>query len=693
MFASLGVAAIVILSAILRIVLGLNVAGPWIFVDELIYSELGRSAVSGFEIRGVPVSGYGAVYPWLLAPAYGLFDNLSTAYAAVKVTNAIVMSSTAIPAYLIARTLMGRRWALVASTLSVLVPGMAYTGMVMTENAFYPAFALAMLFVVLALQRRKIIFQVLVFVGALLCFEIRPQGAVVAGAYVVSVVLLIALEALLAERGARARELGCGFMQFLPTWIIVVASVAGLAAYVQSRGTGIAGLLGAYSVTAQERDRYQAKPILSWFLLHISELDFWLGVIPFVAALVLIGVALTRASDRNTRAFACAIVPMTLLMAALVSAFVVFANVARIEERNLFYVGFLMLIALCWWAQTGFARPQQRWFVVAVAVGAIGPIALPYGAILTQSAVSDTFGVFVPFAIQSRILDPTITTYVVALGVIIVAVLLAWSGGRRSWILVVVVVAFMGVTGVAVDRRTDKAAAAAVAISSPRNWVDAALPAGATASVVFQGGSDPMRVWQLEFFNRAPKMVYTIGTPLAGALPDTVVNVQADGFVVDRSENPVSSSYVVADAFTAVQGEVMARDVEYGMVLYRTEGQVRVLGTVEGVYGDGWSGADITYTRLACDGGTISLEASENASIHPTPVTVTPYVGDTALPATQVSADVGSVQVPAQVTPVDGVCQVRFHVDPVITPAEAIGTSDTRPLGVIVRGFSFASTN
>ena len=202
-----------------------------------------------------------------------------------------------------------------------------------------------------------------------------------------------------------------------------------------------------------------------------------------------------------------------------------------------------------------------------------------------------------------------------------------------------------------------------------------------------------MRVWQLEFFNRAPKMVYTIGTPLAGALPDTVVNVQADGFVVDRSENPVSSSYVVADAFTAVQGEVMARDVEYGMVLYRTEGQVRVLGTVEGVYGDGWSGADITYTRLACDGGTISLEASENASIHPTPVTVTPYVGDTALPATQVSADVGSVQVPAQVTPVDGVCQVRFHVDPVITPAEAIGTSDTRPLGVIVRGFSFASTN
>jgi hypothetical protein len=118
----------------------------------------------------------------------------------------------------------------------------------------------------------------------------------------------------------------------------------GLLAYAQTRAGGLAGLLGAYSVTAEQRDRYQVKPIISWFLLHISELDLWLGVVPFVATLILVGVALMRTADRNVRAFACAVVPVILLMAALVSAFVVFANVARIEERNLFYVGFLALI-------------------------------------------------------------------------------------------------------------------------------------------------------------------------------------------------------------------------------------------------------------------------------------------------------------------------------------------------------------
>ena len=198
-----------------------------------------------------------------------------------------------------------------------------------------------------------------------------------------------------------------------------------------------------------------------------------------------------------------------------------------------------------------------------------------------------------------------------------------------------------------------------------------------------------MRVWQAEFFNRAPAAVYTIGTPLAGGLPDTVVNLEADGGVVDRSNNPVSSSYVLTDSLTAVEGSVIARDVQHGMVLLQTSGQIRVLGSATGIYGDGWSGSDITYSRSNCAGGTISMEASVNASIHPEGVTVTPYLGEEPQAPTQVSPAVGSVQVPVRVVATDGVCQVRFHVDPVVTPAAAIGSSDTRALGVIVRGFSY----
>jgi hypothetical protein len=687
--AGIALGAIVVASALLRIFLSRNAPGPWIFVDELIYSELGRTAFTGSEIRGMPVTGYGNIYPFIIAPAYEVFSDLASAYTAVKAINAVVMSLTAIPAYFIARTLMQRSWSLVAAALTVLVPSMAYTGMVMTESAFYPAFALAMLLVIRALQRPTIFSQLLAFVGAVFCYEVRPQGALVLPAFVVSVVFLIILDATVAPAGSRLKELLHGLRRFLPTWIISGVGAAIFIAIQQSRGTGISGLLGAYAITAEYRDRYQAKPIISWFLLHIAELDLWLGVIPFIALLVLIGVALSKTSDRSVRVFACAVVPVMLMMTAIVAAFVVFANVTRIEERNLFYIGFFALIALCWWVSKGLERQQPRWFVVAVVVGAIGPVALPFQQLLTTSAVSDTFGVFIPYAIHSRLQDPVITTFLVAAGIIVMIGVIMVFVGRRAFVAVAIVAGFLVMTGAAVDRRTDKASTAAEAISAPKNWIDRAVGTDANVAVVFQGGSDPMRVWQAEFFNRSIGPVFTISTPLAGGLPDTIVDVGPEGAVVDRFSQLVSPKYVLIDSFTSVEGRVVARDTAYGMVLVETKSPLRVLATVSGVYGDGWSGADVTYTRHACTGGAVSMESSLNASIHPTPVTVTPYVGDAALPATTVSSDVGSVQVPARLTPVDGVCQVRFHVDPVVIPSEVIGTNDTRPLGVIVRGFSY----
>ena len=53
-----------------------GMVGPFIMVDELIYSELGRSLADGGEllVRDVPSSGYGFVYPALISPAYAVFE-------------------------------------------------------------------------------------------------------------------------------------------------------------------------------------------------------------------------------------------------------------------------------------------------------------------------------------------------------------------------------------------------------------------------------------------------------------------------------------------------------------------------------------------------------------------------------------------------------------------------------------------
>jgi hypothetical protein len=51
---------IVVVSAAFRIWLVRGMPAPFVFVDELIYSELGRSLAEAgtFAVRGVPTSGY-----------------------------------------------------------------------------------------------------------------------------------------------------------------------------------------------------------------------------------------------------------------------------------------------------------------------------------------------------------------------------------------------------------------------------------------------------------------------------------------------------------------------------------------------------------------------------------------------------------------------------------------------------------
>ena len=138
-------AGIVVGSVVLRSWLGSRMPAPFIFTDELQYSENARSIANGegIRVRGEPFGIVSILYPLVVAPAYALFDSLPDAYAAARTLNAVVMSLAAIPVYALGRRVVGPRLALVGALLAVAVPSMAYTGTLMSENAFYPAFLLA----------------------------------------------------------------------------------------------------------------------------------------------------------------------------------------------------------------------------------------------------------------------------------------------------------------------------------------------------------------------------------------------------------------------------------------------------------------------------------------------------------------------------------------------------------------------
>ena len=64
-------AAIVVASAAIRAVLARDIVAPFIMVDEVIWSELGRGIAASGEplVRGEPDTGYSVVYPILISPA------------------------------------------------------------------------------------------------------------------------------------------------------------------------------------------------------------------------------------------------------------------------------------------------------------------------------------------------------------------------------------------------------------------------------------------------------------------------------------------------------------------------------------------------------------------------------------------------------------------------------------------------
>ncbi|MEZ5102651.1 MAG: glycosyltransferase family 39 protein [Thermoleophilia bacterium] len=515
--------ALVALSAAVRVLLSSNAPAPWIFVDELIYSELGKSAADGgpLAIREVANNGYGYVYPYLLAPAYALFDRIPDAYDAIRITNAVLMSSAAVPTYLLARRLASRPLAFLAAALAVSIPAMVYTSVVMTENAFYPLFLLAALALVRAIERPTPLRQALVLVAIVACFYTRSQAVALFPALVCAYALWAVLETRAADEPLLSRHLVRRLWRFAGTWIVLAAGVVLVLAVQLGRGQPLSSLLGAYAVTTSS-ERYSLAGVVRWFLWHVAELDLWLGLLPFLAFVVLCTVALTRGASPRTRVYVAAAVPLVFWLTLVVAAFALYTGNERIEERNLFYVGALFLVALVWWLGAGLPRPRVG-FGVGLLLAVALPGVLPYASFINVSAVSDTFGLLPLWAVQDHLATAAYLPAVVLVGCIAAGVL-ALVLPARWWLVVpAVVLAYYAAGQAPVETKTDAASQGSLfeGIRTTPDWIDRAVPDGAEVAVVWSGAPSPLAVFENEFFNRSVGPIYRLptGAALRGACP------------------------------------------------------------------------------------------------------------------------------------------------------------------------------
>ena len=671
----LWLAVLYVASVTVQLTLGLRVSSPWIMVDELVYSDMARSFASTghFLIRGVH-GDYGFVYPLLLSPAYKLFGPMTDVYQWARVINALLMSSAVVPAYLLARRVVRPGAALAAAALAVSIPSMAYVGTVMTENAFYPIFLWLVLALVVMLDAPTVRNQVVVLLLCVLAFETRTQAIAL-----VAAVLTAPLALAWIERG-RPRSL----KSFAPLYGIVAAGAVLVAIVEAARGRSPVDVLGSYSKTTS--GSYHLWPAVRWLVLHVAELDLALWVLPFAALIVL--VANARHLERRLRVFSAAAASLSVWLVLEVGVFASQYS-HRVEERNLFYLMPLFLIALFAWIERGQPRPPRA-AIVAAGIAAALPGALPFINLLNITAQSDTVGLqpwwYLGDALAGR---NSIAVVAVLLSLGLGAAFL-WLSPRYAPVLPVLVTLGFLATWLPLQLWTHSfprlgSSAYHQGVGAQRSWIDGAVGRNARVAVLWTGGN-PLAVWENEFWNRSVDRVYDLGTPLGGDMPSAPVNVDlATGVLRDRDGRPIADPYVLANRSVELRGTAVASDPAKQLVLYKVTQPARTTTQIVGLYDDlssPWSSAHVTWRRFDCRGGALAVQLRSDNQLFTKPQAL--VIAGTTTARTLKIAPGASRSLRLSLSPKHGTCQVDFSISPTHRPVDfpKLKNGDARSLGL-----------
>jgi len=580
------VAVAAALAAMVHVVMALDLPGPWIVPDELIYSELAKSLGSGAlpAVRGEVTWGYGILYPLLISPAWAMFDDPARAYVATKVVNSVLLGMTAFPAYFLARKFVGTRAAVAVAAFSVFVPSMLYSGTLLTEVALYPVFVLALLGIASAIRRPTRRNQLLAVGGIALACSAKPLSIILAGVYVLVVVHL----------GVLDRRAGRAFGARVRAHRIALGTFVALGALAVVGPTVLAGnpdaALGVYGVVLGNVD---VSSTLMWFVRHLADLDLYVGLVPFAATLILLARSLAGRADRVTDEFVAlagwTIVCMVTTVAAYASKPLAggegyIATEARLHERNMFAVVPLLLIGLALWLERG--RPGGR-LLKAAAIGA----AVLLAALLPLERLGENVNFQAPSLVlwMADGITGLWPLTLIPLAVVAFVVMLGRGNRSRAACWAVVGVLFAATTLAAhASMSVASDAASTVGIGQDSRWIDHAVPPGASVLALWispRPGGDFGRatrdIWMSEFFNRSVGKVVEVGTPMPYDLPHTAGSIDG-GVVRDESGFPITARYVLAPCDVTVAGEIVGRDAQVDALVYRVSGPaIRVSRTTQ----------------------------------------------------------------------------------------------------------------
>jgi hypothetical protein len=496
-----------------------------------------------------------------------LWGDAAGAVSWVQALQALLMSVTAVPVFVWARPLAGRRYALFAAGLTVLIPGLVYSGLLMSEALYYTVATFAVWALALTLVKPTLFRQALLL-GAMGLAVLTRLQAVGFAAVIVAAIVLLAL----AERSTAP------FRRLWPTLaMLVVVALAWVGSRIALGGSG--ELLGAYATLAQARE-YSLTGIARSLAWETGALVLFTVGIPLIALAVLTwGVMRGQEPDPGVRVLVATAVAYALVTVVEVSAFAS-RFVDHVTERQLLSVLPPLFVVFVVWLQRGVPRPQPFTSVAMFAIAAAA-LLLPISRVTVPAVFADSPSV-IPLERLSHHLSESALESVYA-GVAAVVLLLAVFVPRRFALalagMVVLGLASASVVASLEIRDGSQTEQERTFAGARRDWIDAT---GARDVALLLTNARPWpSAWETLFWNKSiANLVRIRGTVNPGVAPQTVVDVGVDGRLRTRTHELVMARYVVAPTGVFPHGEQVASLPasldQPGMVLWRTTSPVEL---------------------------------------------------------------------------------------------------------------------
>lgn len=617
--ALLGLGALVLASALIRSVLARKLAAPQLLCDEFIYAGIAKSlALHGqFSLRHEP-NGASFVYPALLAPAWRA-GSMATAYDLAKTINAIVMTLAAIPFFFWARRLSSPLYALAGTCLLLLLPAFNYTGMLMTENAFLPAFLAAGFAIASSLERPTLLRQSLAVAAIILAMGIRAQAA----ALVLVLPTALLLEALLdrADGKPTIRRLA-GALRKHAVSLGALATLGAL--YLGARA--IRGANGSALTTYRDvlEAHYSLREGLRWTVYHLAELTLATGVVPVCAFIVVVGLVVRRSPRASSaeRAFVAVGLASIFWFSLEIGFFTSrFAN--GVVERYTFYLAPLLLLALASWLHKGLPRPTVLTALAAIVPAAL-VILLPLSSFIRDSPIYSSFGLYPFHRLGAELGGNWGRVELLATAAAVLAAL-AFAVVPRRLVLIglpVLLATFFLASSWPVFGKLREGAFLArysVGLGQDSSWIEQDLGRDRPVTYLYsEDGAGQLAasriLTQAEFWNRNIEWVTNTGPSEICPLPEKDAQVEAGTGEIrpTADEGPITTPTVVTSPNVKLAGRVLKQ--RFPLVAHSVRSPLRLSGAYEGLYSDTWTGPDAAYSGYEVPAGDSSLSVGVSRS-------------------------------------------------------------------------------